>query len=260
MRMGVLFSKQENEVEISKRLREFERITNELVQRQRSINSVIQLQGEDIEKLNTEKESVSKWLWQNRFARHETSQCKCKELQGEIDSLRGQLAERDEEIARLHEQIDSQRVTHESVQVYMYTSSMNEKISSAVRSELEKILSGHMEATRDKGLAIQFTQDPQSVPPNKPLIVLCINASRLGTDVEQALQNVTCCQSVTVVVIHHKELHALPPQASEKLLHSDKVQSLYAVVDIAFLTHKGMYPCDMNNKSLDRLTEFICSV
>ena len=69
---------------------------------------------------------------------------------------------------------------------------MNEKISSAVRSELEAILSGHMEATRDKGLAIQFTQDPQSVPPNKPLIVLCINASRLGTDVEQALQNVTC--------------------------------------------------------------------
>ena len=65
---------------------------------------------------------------------------------------------------------------------------------------------------------------------------------------------------MTVVVIHHKELHALPPQASEKLLHSDKVQSLYAVVDIAFLTHKGMYPCDMNNKSLDRLTEFICSV
>lgn len=74
----------------------------------------------------------------------------------------------------------------------MYASSMNERILNAVRSELQSILSQHIEATRDKKLEIVPLEDPKSVPANKPLIVLCINASRLGTDVEQALQQVTC--------------------------------------------------------------------
>lgn len=74
----------------------------------------------------------------------------------------------------------------------MFASSMNERISNAVRSELQLILSQHIEATRDKKLEIVPLDDPKSIPANKPLIVLCINASRLGTDVEQALQLVTC--------------------------------------------------------------------
>lgn len=74
----------------------------------------------------------------------------------------------------------------------MYASSMNERILNAVTSELQSILSQHVDATRDKKLEIVPLEDPKSVPANNPLIVLCINASRLGTDVEQALQQVKC--------------------------------------------------------------------
>lgn len=87
---------------------------------------------------------------------------------------------------------------------------MNERISNAVRSELQSILSQHVEATRDKKLKIVPLEDPKSVPANKPLIVLCINASRLGTDVEQALQQVTC-MSVLCMCGSRKMGGALPP-------------------------------------------------
>ena len=35
------------------------------------------------------------------------------------------------------------------------------------------------------------------IGPDKPVLTLCINASRLGSDVESALQRLTCRLSVT---------------------------------------------------------------
>ncbi|XP_065944194.1 uncharacterized protein [Magallana gigas] len=225
---------------------------------QESIQKTLKSQSEAIESLRREKDELMKLLDnsprnQSSSGIHEDTILRLKE---ENSELKRKLREKEGEVANLQNMLD--RLTREPVLVYMYASSMNERISNAVRSELQSILSQHVEATRDKKLKIVPLEDPKSVPANKPLIVLCINASRLGTDVEQALQQVTCSRSVTVAVIHHKEFHALPPQASEKLLHSEKIRELYAVVDIAFLTNKGMYTCDMNNKSLEKLTNFIC--
>ncbi|XP_061174088.1 centrosomal protein of 162 kDa-like [Saccostrea echinata] len=180
-----------------------------------------------------------------------------KEKDRERVTLQHQNGELEREVQRLKYRLE-EAMRKKPVQIYIYAPSMNEKISTAVRSELQIILMGHLEATRGRQLEIVYTSDAKSVSSNKPLIVLCINASRLGTDVEQALQQVNCSKSVTVAVIHHKELHALPPQTSEKLLYGDKFRDLYAIVDIAFLTSKGMYTCDMNNRALERLTEFIC--
>ncbi|XP_056023027.1 uncharacterized protein LOC125652271 isoform X4 [Ostrea edulis] len=175
------------------------------------------------------------------------------ELKNETSKLRNKNQELRDEITNL--ELASRK---KPVQVYMYAPSMNERISTAVRSELKEILTQHLGAIKDRKLDIMSTHDAKMVPVHKPLIVLCINASRLGTDVEQALQNVTCSRSVVVAVIHHKEIHALPPQASEKLLYGDKFRDLRAIVDIAFLTTRGMYACDMNNRALERLTDFIC--
>lgn len=225
---------------------------------QESIQKTLKSQSEAIESLRREKDELMKLLDnsprnQSSSGIHEDTILRLKE---ENSELKRKLREKEGEVANLQNTLD--KLTQEPVRVYMFASSMNERISNAVRSELQLILSQHIEATRDKKLEIVPLDDPKSIPANKPLIVLCINASRLGTDVEQALQQVTCSRSVTVAVIHHKEFHALPPQASEKLLHSEKIRELYAVVDIAFLTNKGMYTCDMNNKSLEKLTNFIC--
>nr|XP_034323248.1 uncharacterized protein LOC117688820 [Crassostrea gigas] len=254
--MGILTSKQETD-EIKERLKDIDNIFNNFSKGQESIQKILESQNVAIESLRREKDELKRLLDNSpRNQGSETHEDTIRKLKKENSELKTKLREKEDEVANLQYKLN--KSTREPVLVYMYASSMNERISNAVRSELQSILSQHVEATRDKKLEIVPLEDPKSVPANKPLIVLCINASRLGTDVEQALQLVTCSRSVTVAVIHHKEYHALPPQASEKLLHSEKIRELYAVVDIAFLTNKGMYACDMNNKSLEKLTNFIC--
>lgn len=252
--MGVFYSKQEDEVK--KRLYNIDSIFAGFHRRQESIQRDFKLQSDAIESLKREKEELRRLFDNSSRNQGDIQEDSIRKLNDENAELKRKLREMEEEVGRLRGLLD--RSMREPVRVYMYASSMNERILNAVRSELQLILSQHIEATRDKKLEIVPLEDPKSVPANKPLIVLCINASRLGTDVEQALQQVTCSRSVVVAVIHHKEYHALPPQASEKLLHSEKIRELYAVVDIAFLTNKGMYTCDMNNKSLEQLTNFIC--
>lgn len=254
--MGSLASKQQKD-EIEERLKGIDNIFTNFRERQESIQKSLESQNHEIESLRREKDELMKLLDNSaRYHGSGTYDDTVRKLNEENSALKRKLREKEGEVANLQNTLD--KLTREPVRVYMFASSMNERISNAVRSELQLILSQHIEATRDKKLEIVPLEDPKSVPANKPLIVLCINASRLGTDVEQALQQVTCSRSVTVAVIHHKEYHALPPQASEKLLHSEKIRELYAVVDIAFLTNKGMYACDMNNKSLEKLTNFIC--
>lgn len=254
--MGSLASKQQKD-EIEERLKSIDNIFTNFRERQESIQKSLESQNHEIESLRREKDELMKLLDNSpRYHGSGTYDDTIRKLNEENSALKRKLREKEGEVANLQNTLD--KLTREPVRVYMFASSMNERISNAVRSELQLILSQHIEATRDKKLEIVPLDDPKSIPANKPLIVLCINASRLGTDVEQALQQVTCSRSVTVAVIHHKEYHALPPQASEKLLHSEKIRELYAVVDIAFLTNKGMYTCDMNNKSLEKLTNFIC--
>lgn len=254
--MGSMFSTQEND-EFRKRLEDINKIIASFKEGQESIQKTLKLQSDAIESLEHEKVELIRLLDNSpRYQGSGTHEDTIRKLKKENSELKRKLRDKEEEVGNLRSLVDKSK--REPVLVYMYASSMNERILNAVTSELQSILSQHVDATRDKKLEIVPLEDPKSVPANNPLIVLCINASRLGTDVEQALQQVKCSRSVAVAVIHHKEIHALPPQASEKLLHSEKVRELYAVVDIAFLTNKGMYACDMNNKSLEKLTNFIC--
>ncbi|XP_069125685.1 uncharacterized protein [Argopecten irradians] len=128
-----------------------------------------------------------------------------------------------------------------------------------VSSEIGNMLSFKMES-RGVKIRVERCTDPQTHHNNTPLLVLCIHASRLGTDVHHALQSVKCDRSVALVVLHHKEYHALPSQPSEKLLVGGHYRQLGVIVDIAFLKSKGVYTCDMNDRSLDKLCSFIFNI
>ncbi|KAJ8309040.1 hypothetical protein KUTeg_013914 [Tegillarca granosa] len=143
----------------------------------------------------------------------------------------------------------------EKLTVQMF-SAVNQKLCQIVESELFTMLATHLE-TMNVNIQKEPCLHPQDHHDDVPLIVLCVNASRLGTDVTQALSNVTYNSSVAVAILHHKEFHALPSQASEKLLIGQDYKKLGLIVDIAFLTTKGMYPCELNNRSIDRLCQFI---
>ncbi|KAK3597362.1 hypothetical protein CHS0354_034606 [Potamilus streckersoni] len=90
-----------------------------------------------------------------------------------------------------------------------------------------------------------------------PVIVICLYASRLGTDVSNALQKVPVGPNVAVLVLHHKDIHALPAQTSDKILTGDEYRNIGAIIDMAFLSQKGVYTCNMNDRGLEDLTNFI---
>lgn len=145
---------------------------------------------------------------------------------------------------------------HTTVCVQMYAA-VNKELCEKMMNELEGMLSLQFEMNNTLIEVEKHKQPPTDS--DLPLLVLCINASRLGTDVNQALHDVSRSRTVAVVVLHHKEIHALPRQPSEKLLIGSDYKHIGAIVDIAYLTSKGIYPCDMNERSLDRIVNFIKS-
>lgn len=177
---------------------------------------------------------------------------KCKDyhvIKNERDRLQHENIRLSSELAMLKQR------KQKTVTVQMF-SAVNQKLCQIVESELFSMLATHLE-TMNVNIQKEPCLHPQDHHDDVPLIVLCVNASRLGTDVTQALSNVTYNSSVAVAILHHKEFHALPSQASEKLLIGQDYKKLGLIVDIAFLTTKGMYPCEMNNRSIERLCQFI---
>ena len=62
---------------------------------------------------------------------------------------------------------------------------------------------------------------------------------------------------VLVVVLHHKEVHALPSQASDRVLTGEEYKQLGAIVDAAFWTGKGMYDCELNKLATEKIYNFV---
>lgn len=101
--------------------------------------------------------------------------------------------------------------------------------------------------------------DESDVDYDLPLIVLCINASRLGTDTLTALQNIKVSSKVSMLIVHHRDTHALPNQPSCRVLTGSEYKPLGGIFDIAFLAEKGIYPCDMNRNASADLAQFLKS-
>ena len=62
---------------------------------------------------------------------------------------------------------------------------------------------------------------------------------------------------MAVLIFHHKDVHALPSQASERVLTGPELRNLGGIFDLAFLSGKGMYVCDMNRVNFISLINFI---
>ncbi|XP_046577564.1 uncharacterized protein LOC124285383 [Haliotis rubra] len=105
---------------------------------------------------------------------------------------------------------------------------------------------------------IPETIDETPVPEQaRPAILLCVNVSRLGTDVSNALKDVRASEDVAVVVLHHKDIHVLPKLSSEKSLTGSEFQELGAIVDMAFWKEKGLHQCDINQTAIMKLADFL---
>ena len=62
---------------------------------------------------------------------------------------------------------------------------------------------------------------------------------------------------MALLVFHHKDVHALPNQASDRVLTGADMKALGGICDMAFLSGKGIYSCDMNKNNIISLINFI---
>ncbi|KAL3874018.1 hypothetical protein ACJMK2_037087 [Sinanodonta woodiana] len=125
-----------------------------------------------------------------------------------------------------------------------------------VITELTSMLKLRMDSLSQELTTINCESTTQ-INQSLPLIVICLYASRLGTDVSNALQKVPVGPNVAVLVLHHKDLHALPAQTSDKILTGHEYRDIGAIIDMAFLSQKGVYTCNMNDRGLEELANFI---
>ena len=67
-------------------------------------------------------------------------------------------------------------------------------------------------------------------------------------------------ENTALLIFHHKGEHALPNQTSDRVLTGPEFKTLRGIHDLAFLSDKGIYDCDMNSKGITTIIDFICRV
>lgn len=107
------------------------------------------------------------------------------------------------------------------------------------------------------GVTITTPETVDEIQDNQRLLVVCMHGSRLGTDTGTETQGIKDLGRTALLIFHHKDLHALPNQASARVLTETSFKELGGIFDFAFLTDKGIYECGMNTESTNGLVSFI---
>ncbi|XP_060594928.1 myosin heavy chain, cardiac muscle isoform-like [Ruditapes philippinarum] len=168
-----------------------------------------------------------------------------------IDDLKRRTAEY-ENVRRELEAIKSRKI----IQVQLYCQS-GVGLLSSVEDELKCVLKSKFDVEESVDMDIIDCAKPSDIISDIPLLILCIQASRLGTAVTTTVQGLNLTQKMAVLIFHHKDIHALPSQASDRVLTQPELRNLGGIFDLAFLSGKGMYECDMNRVNFISLTNFI---
>ncbi|XP_052699978.1 interaptin-like [Crassostrea angulata] len=214
------------------------------------------------QKMNKEKldESIQRLGDENKHYKEKLKSC-----QSEFDKLSAKLAEKDRinndlvsrrlEIEEKCKQLerDLEHRSRKEIGVGFHTTvapSMSSLILGGLTSRLTDRLAGEK---------VDLVRQAYSGGPdvNFPLLVVCVNVSRIGADAKEALKGIPKAKDVALLVFHHKEAHALPSQTSDKILTGADFSGLGSIIDLAFLSQRGIYECDMNNVGIERVASFL---
>ncbi|CAG2198215.1 unnamed protein product [Mytilus edulis] len=144
-----------------------------------------------------------------------------------------------------------------------------EKETLAVKTRMKKKLSFHsvlkqpqsdqavggivsLLQTESNDLELEIIQESKRSK-NVPLLVVLYNLSRLTDDANGALNGVEAASDVALVVLHSKEIK----KPSEKILTEPDFKKLGIIVDISFLSAKGIISNDTTDNAIKQLSAFI---
>lgn len=158
---------------------------------------------------------------------------------------------------RLYRLEEAKRIQKVTVPVQIYCDRKDD-LMLRVMSELTSMLTTQM--TIDNiNLACIRCERREDIQRDKLLLVLCVNASRIGTDASNAISGIPQPDRTALLVLHHKNIHALPNQPSDRMLTTWEFKALAGIFDMAFLADKGIYSCDMNNIAISGILNFVKS-
>ncbi|KAL4237647.1 hypothetical protein ACF0H5_002361 [Mactra antiquata] len=98
--------------------------------------------------------------------------------------------------------------------------------------------------------------DIEKLESDKLLFILCVNSSRLGTDVKSAISKLSGMRKA-VLLIYPFEKHALPCNRSSQILTELDLNKVEGMFDFAYTKDKGFYECDMNSHCLNELKDYL---
>lgn len=151
----------------------------------------------------------------------------------------------------------ARRVQKVTVPVQIYCDRKDD-LMMRVMSELMSMLTTQMSTDKFDLTCIRCDRR-EDIKRDKLLLVLCINASRIGTDASNAITGIPQPDKTALLVLHHKNIHALPNQPSDRMLTTWEFKALAGIFDMAFLADKGIYACDMNNTAINGILNFVKS-
>ncbi|OWF38233.1 hypothetical protein KP79_PYT10608 [Mizuhopecten yessoensis] len=92
-----------------------------------------------------------------------------------------------------------------------------------------------------------------------PLLVLCLNMSRIGTNIQDAIEGIQADRTnVFVLVLHHTNkdnLSSLTPTSLR--VTGSELRKLGGIIDMAFSSDSGLYECDLNNNAAEKITSIM---
>ncbi|XP_060081611.1 myosin-J heavy chain-like [Ylistrum balloti] len=135
-------------------------------------------------------------------------------------------------------------------------SGLGKSVVDMVTRELTRRLQERLDM-RKLNLAVSFSSNPSEVT-NGLQIVLCLNMSRVGTNIADTLKGMKADRDVFVMVLHHtskENLSSLTP-TSHRVTGSE-IRQLGGIFDMAFSGDGGLYECDLNNSAVEKIASIL---
>lgn len=264
--------------ETSQELEELKRTCNDFEEKANKLSETLNEMSKQLTEQQQKNEELQEKITEvneNQRSKSEEAACeleKCKTMLNDCTLENAKLKEDIEELSKenhslkcyydtvveenktLHQEVDKlKRKPPCLVQVFSPSSST---LMKQMQTELVSLIRERLDASAT-ALEVVLCESREKLKQDLPILLASMNISRLGTDAANALNGLQPNSKMALVVFHHKDTHALPNQASDRVLVDPTFKELGGIFDIAFLSEKGVYSCKMNEDNISKIIAFL---
>ncbi|XP_033734782.1 uncharacterized protein LOC117323584 [Pecten maximus] len=184
---------------------------------------------------------------------------KKKKAQDEYMCLKAECDKQKEELRKFKQQLEELKKPQKKRVVLglrSEKSGLGKSLVDMVTKGLTKRLQERLDMS-NLNLMVSFSQNPSDVT-NGFQIVICLNMSRVGTNIADSLKGMKVDRDVFVMVLHHtnkENLSALTPTSHR--VTGNEVRQLGGILDMAFSSDGGLYECDLNNVAVEKIASIL---